>query len=81
MNCNGFESSVILDYSCSYNRKLLNQGWMYVSSSKIYFHAFFLGAETKVTFELADIQELKKERSGVLFDSIKIVTTSNQEVD
>ncbi len=53
---------------------------MYVSSSRLYFHAYILGVETKVVVELADIKELKKEKSGVLFDSIKVVTKSNQEV-
>jgi hypothetical protein len=70
------------DYSCSYHKKLTNQGWLYISNSYICFYSFVLGIETKVVIELKDISDLKKEKSksGVFSDAIKIVTKSNQEV-
>ncbi|KAK5669330.1 GTPase activating protein (GAP) [Batrachochytrium dendrobatidis] len=68
-------------YSCSYHRKLMNQGWMYVSLSYCCFYSFVLGTETKVVIELKDIQELSKEKSkrGMISDSIRIVTRNKTE--
>ncbi|KAJ3001017.1 hypothetical protein HDV02_000086 [Globomyces sp. JEL0801] len=50
-------------YSCSYHRKLLNQGWMYISMSYVCFYSSILGTETKVVIEFKQITELTKERS------------------
>ncbi|KAL2918208.1 GTPase activating protein (GAP) [Polyrhizophydium stewartii] len=66
-------------YSCSYHRRLMNQGWMYISLSYCCFYSFVLGTETKVIIELKDIEELTKEKSkrGMVSDSIKIHFFSN----
>ncbi|KAH6561652.1 hypothetical protein BASA60_011431 [Batrachochytrium salamandrivorans] len=68
-------------YSCSYHRKLMNQGWMYVSISHCCFYSFVLGTETKVVIELKDVEELSKEKSkrGMISDSIRIVTRNKTE--
>ncbi|KAI8930220.1 rab-GTPase-TBC domain-containing protein [Entophlyctis helioformis] len=68
-------------YSCSYHRKLMNQGWLYVSPSYCCFYSFVLGTETKVVIELKDIEELCKEKSkrGMVSDSIRIVTKNKTE--
>jgi hypothetical protein len=68
-------------YSCCYDRKLSNQGWMYISVSHLYFYSFVLGTETKVIIEYKDIKQLDKDksRSGVFPDSIKIVTKNQTE--
>ena len=69
-------------YSCAYHKKLLNQGWMYLSVSYLCFYSFVLGTETKVVIELKDIEELSKEKSkrGVFSDAIRIVTRNKTEV-
>lgn len=69
-------------YSCSYHKKLLNQGWLYVSTSNLSFYSYVLGVETKVLVEMKEIKDLRKESSkrGVFSDSIKIITRSDQEV-
>ena len=63
-------------YSCGYHRKLLNQGWLYVSMSYCSFYSNVLGTETKVLIEFKQIIELTKERSksGMVSDAIRIVT-------
>ena len=63
-------------YSCSYHRKLLNQGWLYISMSYCCFYSSVLGTETKVLIEFKQIMELTKERSksGMVSDAIRIVT-------
>ncbi|KAJ3052498.1 hypothetical protein HK097_006137, partial [Rhizophlyctis rosea] len=68
-------------YSCAYHKKLLNQGWMYLSVSYLCFYSFVLGTETKVVIELKDIEELSKEKSkrGVFSDAIRIVTRNKTE--
>ncbi|KAJ3037593.1 hypothetical protein HDV00_001481 [Rhizophlyctis rosea] len=68
-------------YSCAYHKKLLNQGWMYLSVSYLCFYSFVLGTETKVIIELKDIEELSKEKSkrGVFSDAIRIVTRNKTE--
>ncbi|KAI9325982.1 rab-GTPase-TBC domain-containing protein [Zopfochytrium polystomum] len=50
-------------YSCAYHKKLMNQGWMYVSTSYLCFYSFVLGVESKVVIELKDVEELQKEKS------------------
>ncbi|RKO86502.1 hypothetical protein BDK51DRAFT_29867 [Blyttiomyces helicus] len=68
-------------YSCAYHKKLLNQGWMYLSVSYLCFYSFIFGAETKVVIELKDIEELSKDKSkrGVFSDAIRIRTRNTQE--
>ncbi|KAJ3086470.1 hypothetical protein HK102_013072 [Quaeritorhiza haematococci] len=67
-------------YSCAYHKKLINQGWMYISMSYICFYSFIFGVETKVVIELKDVQELAKDKSkrGVFQDAIRIVTKNEQ---
>lgn len=77
MNCIIFLN--VADYSCAYHRKLLNQGWLYVSISYCCFHSFVLGTETKVIFAMKDIIELSKEKRGLVHDSIKILTKNKTE--
>ena len=62
-------------YSCSYHRKLLNQGWLYVSMSYCCFYSSILGTETKVVIEFKEIVELAKDKSksGMIPDAIRIV--------
>ncbi|TPX48227.1 hypothetical protein SeMB42_g03081 [Synchytrium endobioticum] len=68
-------------YSCAYHKKLINQGWMYISLSYLCFYSFVLGVETKVTIELKDIEELQRDKSkrGVFSDAVRIVTKNKQE--
>ncbi|KAJ3127151.1 hypothetical protein HK098_006699 [Nowakowskiella sp. JEL0407] len=68
-------------YSCSYHKKLINQGWLYISINYVCFYSFVLGAETKVAVELKDIEEVQKDTSkrGVFADAIKIVTRNKTE--
>ncbi|KAJ3281820.1 hypothetical protein HK104_011257, partial [Borealophlyctis nickersoniae] len=68
-------------YSCAYHKKLLNQGWMYISVSYLCFYCFVFGVETKVVIELKDIEQLSKDKSkrGVFSDAIKIVTKNKTE--
>jgi hypothetical protein len=62
-------------YSCAYHRKLLNQGWLYISMSYCCFYSSVLGIETKVVIEYKQITEMTKEKSkrGMVSDAIKIV--------
>lgn len=62
-------------YSCSYHRKLLNQGWLYISMSYCCFYSSVLGTETKVVIEFKQVMEMTKEKSksGMVSDSIRIV--------
>ncbi|KNC97733.1 uncharacterized protein SPPG_06734 [Spizellomyces punctatus DAOM BR117] len=68
-------------YSCSYHKKLLNQGWLYLSVSHLCFYSFVFGVETKVMIELKDIEELAKDKSkrGVFADAIKIKLRNKTE--
>ncbi|KAI8851589.1 hypothetical protein BC829DRAFT_386413 [Chytridium lagenaria] len=68
-------------YSCAYHKKLMNQGWMYLSMSYLCFYSFVFGAETKIIIELKDIEELQKDKSkrGVFSDAIRIVTKNKAE--
>ncbi|TPX34079.1 hypothetical protein SmJEL517_g03274 [Synchytrium microbalum] len=68
-------------YSCAYHKKLINQGWMYISLSYLCFYSFVLGVETKVMIELKDIEELQRDKSkrGVFSDAVRIVTRNKQE--
>ncbi|KAJ3007930.1 hypothetical protein HKX48_008865 [Thoreauomyces humboldtii] len=68
-------------YSCSYHKKLMNQGWMYISVSYLCFYSFVFGVETKVVIELKDIQELEKDKSkrGVVNDAIRIKLRNQAE--
>ena len=70
-------------YSCGYHRKLLNQGWLYVSMSYCCFYSNVLGTETKVLIEFKQIIELTKERSksGMVSDAIRIVTKNKTIVN
>jgi hypothetical protein len=63
-------------YSCAYHKKLLNQGWLYISMSYCCFYSNVLGTETKVVIEFKQIVELTKERSksGMVSDAIRIAT-------
>ncbi|KAJ1552603.1 TBC1 domain member 9 [Cladochytrium tenue] len=68
-------------YSCAYHKKLINQGWMYISTSYLCFYSFVLGVEVKIVIELKDIEELQKDRSkrGVFSDAIRIATKNKTE--
>ncbi|KAJ3151541.1 hypothetical protein HDU89_001984 [Geranomyces variabilis] len=68
-------------YSCSYHKKLMNQGWMYISLSHLCFYSFVFGVETKVVIELKDIEELAKDKSkrGVVNDAIRIKLRNQAE--
>lgn len=69
-------------YSCSYDKALINQGWMYISENYLCFYSFILGKETKLFLELKDIVELKKDRSkkGMVSDAIRIKIRDGHEV-
>ncbi|KAJ3074761.1 hypothetical protein HDU98_010351 [Podochytrium sp. JEL0797] len=73
--------AIIPVYSCAYHKKLVNQGWLYLSLSYLCFYSFVLGVETKIVIELKDIEELSKEKSkrGVFSDAIRIVTKNKTE--
>ncbi|KAJ3411856.1 hypothetical protein HDV05_001645 [Chytridiales sp. JEL 0842] len=68
-------------YSCAYHKKLINQGWMYISVSYLCFYSFVFGVETKIVVELKDIEELTKDKSkrGVFSDAIKISLRNKTE--
>ncbi|KAI9141144.1 rab-GTPase-TBC domain-containing protein [Paraphysoderma sedebokerense] len=68
-------------YSCSYDKALINQGWMYISENYLCFYSFILGKETKLFLELKDIVELKKDRSkkGMVSDAIRIKIRDGHE--
>ncbi|KAJ3100930.1 hypothetical protein HDU97_001814 [Phlyctochytrium planicorne] len=68
-------------YSCAYHKKLINQGWLYLSMSYICFYSFVFGVETKIMIELKDIEELQRDKSkrGVFSDAIRIVTKNKTE--
>ncbi|KAJ3364234.1 hypothetical protein HDU91_002667, partial [Kappamyces sp. JEL0680] len=73
VNCK--EPALTPDYSCSYHRTLLNQGWLYISMSYCCFYSSVLGTETKVVIEFKQVVELSKEKSksGLVSDTIRIV--------
>jgi hypothetical protein len=62
-------------YSCAYHKKLLNQGWLYISMSYCCFYSSVLGVETKVVIEFKQITEMARDKSkrGMVSDAIKIV--------
>ncbi|KAJ3297468.1 hypothetical protein HDU79_003549 [Rhizoclosmatium sp. JEL0117] len=68
-------------YSCAYHKKLINQGWLYLSLSYLCFYSFVLGVETKIVIELKDIEELHKDKSkrGVFSDALRIITKNKTE--
>ncbi|KAI9327546.1 rab-GTPase-TBC domain-containing protein [Obelidium mucronatum] len=68
-------------YSCAYHKKLINQGWLYLSLSYLCFYSFVLGVETRIVIELKDIEELHKDKSkrGVFSDALRIVTKNKTE--
>ncbi|KAJ3188481.1 hypothetical protein HK101_009144 [Irineochytrium annulatum] len=68
-------------YSCAYHKKLINQGWMYISMSYVCFYSFVFNVETKIVIELKDIEELTKDKSkrGMLSDSIRVLTKNKTE--
>ncbi|KAI8903108.1 rab-GTPase-TBC domain-containing protein [Gorgonomyces haynaldii] len=73
------ESELFVNYySCSYHGKLLNQGWLYISTSHLCFHSSVLGTETTVLIPFKDMTELTKEKR-VLNDAIKICTKNKTE--
>lgn len=73
VNCR--EPALTPDYSCSYHRTLLNQGWLYISMSYCCFYSSVLGTDTKVVIEFKQVVELSKEKSksGLVSDTIRIV--------
>ncbi|KAI8919464.1 rab-GTPase-TBC domain-containing protein [Powellomyces hirtus] len=75
------EERLVNFYSCSYHKKLMNQGWMYISVSYLCFYSFVFGVETKVVIELKDIEELAKDKSkrGVVNDAIRIKLRNQAE--
>ncbi|KAJ3401151.1 TBC1 domain member 9, partial [Chytriomyces hyalinus] len=68
-------------YACAHDKKLINQGWLYLSLSHICFYSFVFGMETKIIVELKDIEELHKDKSkrGVFSDAIRIQTKNKTE--
>ncbi|KAI9092428.1 rab-GTPase-TBC domain-containing protein [Phlyctochytrium arcticum] len=75
------EERLVNFYSCSYHKKLLNQGWMYLSMSHLCFYSLVFGVETKVMIELKDIEELARDKSkrGVFADAIRIKMRNKAE--
>ncbi|XP_066515704.1 TBC1 domain family member 8B isoform X2 [Hoplias malabaricus] len=59
-------------FSCSYWRRVPNQGWIYLSTNFICFYSFLLGNEVKLVFSWDEVSRLERTSSVLLAESIRV---------
>ena len=68
------------DYSCSYWKgSLPKQGWIYVSSNYMCFHALMMGRDFTVAIPYCDIVSIERASKVFLTDEV-VVNTRDDEV-
>lgn len=76
--------NLIESFACALSWKILLQGRIYITPSKICFYSHFnnstlFGGDTKLIIPLADITKLEKRYNALIFDNSIAVLTKNNE--
>ncbi|KAJ3332529.1 TBC1 domain member 9, partial [Gonapodya sp. JEL0774] len=69
-------SEELIQYYPAAYEKPTRQGWLYISRNFLAFYSLIMGAETKVLFELKDVEDIAKlnSKAGMVADSIAVTT-------
>ncbi|KAJ1917984.1 GTPase activating protein (GAP) [Mycoemilia scoparia] len=76
----GQDERLVSYYSCSLDKGIVNQGWLYLSENYLCFYSFLLDRETKLCIELRNIEKLTKKSTmiGIREDGIEIATKNGE---
>jgi len=81
-----FDETVLENYACAANCKILLQGMLYVTNQNVYFYSPFnektlIGHGTKIKISYKSISHLKKENNLVIFpNSIRFYLDNGNEI-
>jgi len=80
----GVSEPPIDSFACAVSWKILLQGRIYVTKTKICFHSFFnnntiIGGETKILIPIEDVQNIEKRYNAWIFDNSIAIKTKTTE--